>query len=85
MPANSLPVNIVPGKTAPRYDTGVELEAERVTITEQGTVLDLPLVDLVMRHPDGTQCVVCLTGRMVNMIAAVVRGVNLRVHGQEEP
>lgn len=80
-----LPLNIVPGATAPKYDTGYEATVERVTITEQGTTSKLPIVDVIGRDPDGQQVVMVLTGRQLCWIAAAIRGVNKRNHGTAEP
>lgn len=80
-----LNISIVPGDTAPRYDTGVEASLSHVTITEQGTQARLPIVDLVAKLPDGTQVLIVISGRHVCALAAAVRGINLRNHGVEEP
>ena len=82
-------INIVPGKVAPRYneDSGIvaELVLKHVTITEQGTQQDLPMLDLVLVGDDGKRYLVVTTGRIACSIAAAVRGVNLRNHGIAEP
>ena len=85
MSANHVAVHLVPGEIAPRYDEGVEIELESVTITEQGTEARLPLVDLKLRGPNGERYLAVVTGRIMNMISAAVKGVNLRNHGIEEP
>ena len=78
-------VHLIPGDAAPKYDRGQEISLSHVTITEQGTVAGLPIVDFVMTDPAGNQYLLVLTGRIVNMISAAVRGANLRNHGVEEP
>ncbi len=85
MPPNEIAINFVPGNVAPRYDTGSEVECVGITITEQGTQSRLPLVDFKMRAPNGEQFVLVLTGRIVNMISAAVKGANMRNHGKQEP
>ncbi len=82
---NSATIRIVPGKIAPRYSEGQELTLEDIAITEQGTEEGLPIVDFRMRGPDGKFYMLALTGRIVNCIAAAVRGVNERIHGLPEP
>ncbi|MEQ9322994.1 MAG: hypothetical protein RIF41_27760 [Polyangiaceae bacterium] len=82
---NHLPVNIVEGDKAPRYDTGYEVPIERVTITEKGTASGLPIVDFIAKDKEGNQVLFVLTGRMVCMLAGAVRGINKRNHGTEEP
>lgn len=83
--SNEVTIHLVEGKTAPRYDTGTELQLEAVIITEQGTKAGLPMVDFQMRGPDGKLYLVVLTGRIVNGISAAVKGINKRIHGVEEP
>lgn len=78
-------IKLVPGDTAPRYPGGVELGLDHVSITEKGTNKDLPIVDFVMKDADGNIFVLVLTGRILNMISAAIKGVNLRNHGKEEP
>ena len=78
-------INLVPGDVAPRYDTGYEIDCSHVTITEKGTKDGLPLVDFVARDRHGEKIMFVLTGRLVNMISASIKGVNLRNHGTEEP
>ena len=78
-------ITIVPGKLAPKYDNGIELSLQEVTITEQGTEEGLPIVDLTMRGPDGEFYLLVLTGRIVNGISAAVKGVNERIHGVPQP
>ncbi len=78
-------ISIVPGDTAPRYPDGTELVCEGVTITEQGTMEHLPIVDFKLRGPDGKFYLVVMTGRIVNAIAASIRGINERNHGTPTP
>ena len=82
----ALSIRLVAGKVAPRIDeAGKELTCEECVITEQGTVANLPMVDFRMRDADGTLHLLVLSGRMVNMLSAAIRGVNMRIHGVEEP
>lgn len=83
--SNELKINLIPGNMAPRYDEGYEIDISHCTITEQGTQGNLPLVDFVGRDKNGEKVMFCLTGRLVNMVSAAIRGVNLRNHGVEEP
>lgn len=86
MSETSVTIHLVPGDTAPRYDGGiVEAELQHVTITEQGTQAHLPIVDIVAVLPDGNRVLIACTGRVVNMISAAVKGVNVRNHGVAEP
>lgn len=80
-----LKIRLVEGSVAPRYDEGQELTCQEVIITEQGTQENLPLIDFKMRGPDGKLYVLVLTGRLVNMVSAAVKGVNQRIHGIDEP
>lgn len=83
--SNALSIQIIPGDKAPRYDTGYEIQVSRATITEQATQAGLPIVDLIGHDKDGNQVLVVLTGRMVCALAATVRGINERIHGDPEP
>lgn len=85
MSSNDLKIRLVPGDTAPRYDEGQELVCQEVVITEQGTKANLPLVDFKLRGADGKLYVLVLTGRLVNMVSAAIKGVNQRIHGIDEP
>lgn len=78
-------VELVPGNVAPRYKNRVELTCEKVVITEQGTERGLPIVDFVLEGPDGKSYLLVFSGRIVNMIASAVRGINARNHGVEDP
>jgi Zn/Cd-binding protein ZinT len=80
-----LPIHFVEGNVAPRYDTGYETQVERVTITEQGTQANLPIVDFIAKDKAGNQVCFVLTGREVCTLAAAIRGVNTRIHGVPEP
>lgn len=84
---SAVTIRLVAGDTAPRYEGqgGAELKCEEVVITEQGTKESLPIVDFVMRGPDGQLYLLVMTGRIVNMIASALRGVNMRNHGIAEP
>lgn len=83
--SHELTIRIVQGDTAPRYDRGCELKISHVTITEQGTSAHLPIVDFVAHDALGNQYLMVLTGRLVNMVSAAIRGANMRNHGVEEP
>ena len=79
-------IRLIEGNMAPRYDeAGTEMRLEEVVITEQGTQSHLPMLDFKMRGQDGKLYLLVLTGRIVNAISAAVRGVNMRIHGREEP
>lgn len=80
-------INLVPGKVAPRYEDRnmQELKLTDVTITEQGTQENLPMLDLILHGPDGKRYLAVITGRIANMISTAVKGVNMRNHGKEEP
>lgn len=82
---NHLKLEFVQGKQAPLYPEGTELTCEKVVVTEQATESNLPIVDFVMRGPDGKLYLLVMTGRLVNMVSAGVKGVNSRNHGVEEP
>lgn len=83
--SNYAKVNMVQGFLAPKYPTAQELNLDNVNITEQGTEAKLPIVDFVMTGAHGEKYVLVLTGRIVNMISAAVKGANMRNHGIEEP
>lgn len=86
MSYNQLSIEIIQGSTAPRYTEKVtELSASKAVVTEQAMESGLPLVDIRMTDKDGNEYWVPLTGRIVNMISAAVKGVNLRNHGIQEP
>ena len=86
MSETAITIHLVEGKTAPRYDGGiVEAKLSHVTITEQATQANLPLVDIIATLPDGTRVLIVATGRIINAISAAVKGVNMRNHGAEEP
>lgn len=83
---NALEIELVKGDTAPRYPEGTTvLECSKVAITEKGTEANLPIVDFVCTDTDGKKYFLALSGRIVNGIAAAVRGVNERNHGKSEP
>lgn len=79
-------INLVPGNIAPRYqDNIVEAKLQHVSITEKGTEANLPLIDIEAVLPDGSRVLIVCTGRILNLISAAIKGVNLRNHGQAEP
>ncbi len=79
-----LHIHINSGDIAPKYDHGREIVCSHVTITEQGTVAGLPMVDFVMHDSEGNQYLMVMTGRLVNLVSAAIKGVNMRIHGREE-
>lgn len=87
MSATDLKVEIVRGGMAPRYDPTKtkELTLTKAIITEQGTASKLPLVDFVFTDSDGQEYFTMVTGRIINTVSAAIRGVNMRIHGIEEP
>lgn len=83
---NSASIKLNPGNFAPRYTADdVQLELEEVVITEEGTRNGWPLVDFVMKDKAGKKHFFMVTGSIAQMIAGAVRGVNVRIHGKEEP
>lgn len=82
-----LNIELLPGDMAPRYngDRYKKVGIEKVVITEQGTEAGLPIVDIQMIDENGDRYYACVTGRLVNALAAAIQGVNLRNHGKEEP
>jgi hypothetical protein len=82
---SNIVLTIVPGKSAPRYLKATELNNTEVVITEQATEAGLPIVDFVCRDNTGKLYLLVMSGRLVNMISAAVKGVNVRNHGKEEP
>ena len=78
-------IKLIPGDVAPRYGDAEGLRLEDVVITEQGTRAGLPIVDLVCKDGRGNPFVISTTGRVINGLAAAIRGVNLKNHGLEEP
>ena len=86
MPYNQVSMEFIQGTEAPRYTNGEkELSADKVVITEQATESNLPIVDIQMTDKDGNKYWVPLSGRIINMVSAAVKGVNIRNHGVEEP
>lgn len=84
--ASQVAITLIPGKLAIRYpETSKHLVLDSVAITENGTESNLPLVDFVLKDAEGNKYYVMATGRIVNLISAAVKGVNLRNHGTEEP
>jgi hypothetical protein len=79
-----LKIECVPGNVAPKYSEGTELVCEKVVITEQGLESGFPIVDFVMRGPDGKLYLLVLTGGLVNMVSSAIKGTNMRNHGREE-
>jgi len=81
-----LPIKLIPGDQDPKYaNFEGELSVKQVNITEQGTVGNLPIVDLVCESPSGEKYLIVITGREANAISAAVKGVNMRNHGVAEP
>lgn len=82
---DGLKITLVQGDVAPRYGTGMEVKCEEIVITEQGTQANLPMVDFKLRGPGGHFFLLVLTGRQVNALAAIIKGINTRIHGDPEP
>jgi len=84
---NMLTIELLPGKIAPRYNPKEvkELAIKKVIVTEKGTEGDLPIVDFQLEDADGNRYFTMITGRLMNQLAAAMRGVNMRNHGVEEP
>jgi len=82
---NMLPIEFVQGDQGPHYTDTIELALERCVVTEKGTQGGLPIVDFVMKGPAGQKYMFCVTGRMMTMLAAAIKGVNVRNHGVAEP
>ncbi len=84
-----LEIELVPGKDAPKYTEAEgfvgELRIDKVVITEQGTVENLPLVDFVLVGADGRKYIAVTTGRLARMIGSALDGVNTRNHGTPQP
>lgn len=78
-------IEFVKGDLGPTYKDAVQAELKKVVVTEKGTNNGLPIVDFVMQLPSGETVLLVLTGRIVNAIAAGVKGANLRNHGVAEP
>jgi hypothetical protein len=88
MSETQLSIELLQGNFAPRYSKEVserKLDCKKVVITENGMVSGLPLVDFQLVDKDGNEYFFAITGRLVNMISAAIRGVNMRNHGCEEP
>lgn len=86
MSATRVEVNLNPGNMAPRYSSEiVQLELNKVVITESGMESGLPLLDFQCSDASGKQYFFMLSGRIANAIAATVKGVNERNHGTPEP
>ena len=84
-----LPMEFVQGKQGPLYHAADgfvgELKIEKVVITEQGTVNNLPIVDFVLVGPDGKRYIAVTTGGLVRMLGSAIDGVNERNHGTPFP
>ena len=82
----TLEIQILEGNVAPRYVNGdTEITINKAVITEKGMESELPLIDFQMTDKDGNIFFAALSGRLVNMLSAAVKGVNLKDHGIEEP
>lgn len=81
-----LKIELIDGNMATRYTTqDKELKVDNCVITEKGMESELPLIDFQLSDGKGNVYYTVLSGRIVNMISAVIKGVNLRNHGIEEP
>lgn len=83
--SHQIDLRMIPGKQGPLYPEGtVELKCKHVAITEQGTELNLPIVDIVMEDASGKQFLFVTTGRLMQAIGDAVSGANLRNHGEKQ-
>lgn len=81
-----LKISLVEGTQAPKYPGFKdELKCLNATITERGTHAGLPIVDFHLEAPNGDKFLFVLTGRLVNVLSAAIKGANLRNHGVSEP
>lgn len=85
MLGQGLSIKLVAGSQAPTYKDRKELKILEAVITEQATESNLPIVDIVMEDDAGNKYLGVLTGRSVNALSGVIRGVNQRNHGYPEP
>lgn len=84
--SNTLNIKIKEGNLAPRYPVEVkQLTANTAVITENGMANGLPVVDIQMTDEEGNEYFFMLTGKLFNGLSAVIKGVNLKNHGVEEP
>lgn len=87
---NSFNVKLIKGRKAPTYYQNDQhavkgqLNCIQVNVTEKGAQGDLPMVDFILKTSTGDKYLFATTGRLVNSLAAVLKGVNLRNHGVEE-
>lgn len=73
-------------ETAPRYlEEDDHLLLTGVTITEQGTVQKLPIVDFELVDAEGKKHYFFVTGRILQSIASAVQAANYRNHGNTNP
>lgn len=83
---NSLSISMIQGVTAPRYDSEtVYVRCQRAVITEKGTQGQMPIVDFQLEDEKGKKYFLVLSGKLVTMLGAAIKGVNVRNHGKEEP
>lgn len=81
-----LKIKFVEGNKAPRYNASVcQLFVKQSIITEKGMESDLPLIDFQLTDEFGREYYMAISGRLINMLSASIRGVNMRNHGIEEP
>ena len=84
--ATNLVIELKEGNEAPRYPEGtIELRIDKAVITEKGMQSGLPLVDFQITDEKGRVYYTALTGSVLNMLSAAIKGVNMRNHGVEEP
>lgn len=84
--ASELVIKLTPGSKAVKYPEGTkELRIVEANICEQGMESGLPLVDLILEDEEGNRFFAVQSGRIFNQLSAVLKGVNMRNHGIEEP
>lgn len=83
---NSLIIELVEGKQGPFYPSTTEgIALKKAVVTEQGTKLNLPIVDLVFKDEHGNEFVATTTGAIIIGLSDAIKGVNMRNHGKENP
>lgn len=85
--SNSIAIKIVEGGVAPRYnpEQTKQLEARVAVITENGMQSGLPVVDIQMVDAEGNEYFFMVTGRIFNSVTDIIKAVNMKNHGAEEP
>jgi len=84
-------IQILEGNVAPRYTARIiKTAVDNVVVTEEGmkrpgTKKGFPLVDFQLSDDYGNNYYLAVTGSHLLMLAAAIKGINLRNHGEEEP